>query len=47
MTQLAEQYDLSVATVQRTMRLLIDDGMIFTVPGRGTFVVPEDQRPAR
>jgi GntR family transcriptional regulator len=46
MTQLADQFELSVATVQRALRLLTDEGLIFTVSGRGTFVRPEGQRQA-
>jgi DNA-binding GntR family transcriptional regulator len=36
--ELAEQTDLSAATVKRALRLLQDEGVIFSVPGRGTFV---------
>lgn len=45
MAELAEQSELSVATVKRALRLLADEGLIYAVTGRGTFVVPEDQRP--
>jgi DNA-binding GntR family transcriptional regulator len=36
--ELAEQSALSAATVKRALRLLQDEGLIYTVPGRGTFV---------
>ena len=36
--ELAEQADVSSATVKRALRLLRDEGLIYTVPGRGTFV---------
>ncbi len=35
---LAEQMGVAPNTVQRAMRLLRDEGLIFSVPGRGTFV---------
>jgi len=42
-TQLAEETDLSLATVKRALKLLRDEGIILSVPGRGTFVVGTDQ----
>jgi GntR family transcriptional regulator len=36
--ELAEETSLSAATVKRALRLLRDEGVIFSVPGRGTFV---------
>jgi len=36
--ELAEETGLSAATVKRALGLLRDEGVIFTVPGRGTFV---------
>ena len=44
--ELSDQTGLSAATVKRALRLLRDDGLIYTVPGRGTFVVPENERRA-
>jgi GntR family transcriptional regulator len=44
-TELAEQADVSTATVKRAMGLLRDEGLIYTVRGRGTFVVPASERP--
>lgn len=36
--ELAEETSLSAATVKRALKLLRDEGVIFSVPGRGTFV---------
>lgn len=36
--ELCEQSGLSLSTVQRAMRILKQEGLIHTVPGRGTFV---------
>ena len=36
--ELADESGLSAATVKRALRLLRDEGLIYTVPGRGTFV---------
>lgn len=36
--ELAEETGLSAATVKRALGLLRDEGLIFAVPGRGTFV---------
>lgn len=36
--ELADETDLSAATVKRALRLLHDEGLIYAVPGRGTFV---------
>lgn len=40
-TELAGEASLSAATVKRALGLLRDEGLIYTVPGRGTFVVPD------
>jgi GntR family transcriptional regulator len=37
-TELAEESGLSAATVKRALGLLRDEGLIYSVPGRGTFV---------
>jgi len=42
-TQLAERYEVSDATVKRALRVLREEGLIYSVRGRGTFVGP---RPA-
>lgn len=36
--ELADQTGLSPATVKRALRLLREEGLIYAVPGRGTFV---------
>ena len=36
--ELAEETGLSAATVKRSLKLLRDEGVIVSVPGRGTFV---------
>ena len=36
--ELADQSELSPATVKRALALLRDEGLIYTVRGRGTFV---------
>jgi GntR family transcriptional regulator len=41
--ELSEQYELSQATVKRALGLLVDDGTVYTVPGRGTFVGPKPE----
>lgn len=42
--ELTEETGLVVGTIRRAIRILKDEGLIYTVPGRGTFVVPEDRR---
>jgi GntR family transcriptional regulator len=36
--QLAGQYAVSQETVAKAIRILRDEGLVFTVPGYGTFV---------
>jgi GntR family transcriptional regulator len=36
--ELAGQTGLAVVTVQKALRVLKDEGLIYTTPGRGTFV---------
>jgi GntR family transcriptional regulator len=43
--KLAHELEVSPMTVQRAIGVLRDEGLVVTYPGRGTFVVPEDQRP--
>jgi len=44
---LAHEMEVSPMTVQRAIKVLRDEGLVVTYPSRGTFVVPEDQRPGR
>jgi GntR family transcriptional regulator len=41
-TKLTEWTDLAVGTVRRGIDILVKEGLVETVPGRGTFVI--DQR---
>ena len=41
---LAHELEVSPMTVQRAIGVLRDEGLVVTRPGRGTFVVSEDQR---
>jgi DNA-binding GntR family transcriptional regulator len=36
--ELTEETGLAVGTVRRAIRVLVDEGVAYTVPGRGTFV---------
>ena len=38
LTQLMAETGLALNTVRRAIRLLADEGLVVTVPGRGTFV---------
>lgn len=42
--ELAEQYRLSRQTVRRAFQDLVADGLVYRVPGRGTFAAPRDNR---
>ncbi|HTW02149.1 MAG TPA: winged helix-turn-helix domain-containing protein [Streptosporangiaceae bacterium] len=44
-TKLTEETRLAVGTVRRAINILVKEGLVETVPGRGTFVV--EQRPQR
>ena len=44
-TQLTEETELAVGTVRRAVGILVKEGLVETVPGRGTFVV--EPRPSR
>lgn len=45
--ELADQTGLSAATVKRALRLLTNEGLIYAVPGRGTFVRKQAPRRQR
>ena len=40
---LAQTYGISRGTAERAVRILRDDGLVRTSPGRGVFVVPHEQ----
>jgi len=41
----AAEYGVAYNTIRKSMELLREQGLIVTMHGRGTFVVPENQRP--
>ncbi|MEV0440911.1 GntR family transcriptional regulator [Streptomyces spectabilis] len=46
---LADEYDLSRPTVRRSIAVLAEAGLVYAVPGRGTYVAkqkPEGQTPS-
>lgn len=43
----ASEYGVAYNTIRKSMELLREQGLIITMHGRGTFVVPEDQRPSQ
>jgi GntR family transcriptional regulator len=40
-TRIQQETGLSVNTIRHGIQVLIDDGLAYTVPGRGTFAAPE------
>jgi GntR family transcriptional regulator len=42
---LTERYEVSRMTAERAVRLLQDEGLARGIPGRGVYVIPEDERP--
>jgi GntR family transcriptional regulator len=40
--ELTEETGLAVGTIRRAIRILVDEGIAYTVPGRGTFVAGRD-----
>jgi DNA-binding GntR family transcriptional regulator len=45
-TTLVQQYDVARETVRRAIALLRDQGWIYTVPQRGSYVCPEERWPS-
>jgi GntR family transcriptional regulator len=44
-TYLVGETGLAIGTIRKAIGVLVDQGLAYTVPGRGTFATPEDQRP--
>ena len=42
---LANEMGVAPMTVQRAIRVLVDEGLVRTVPGRGTFVAKRPRQP--
>jgi len=38
LTEITEETGLATGTVRRAIALLIEEGLVYTVPGRGTFL---------
>ncbi|GIJ22370.1 GntR family transcriptional regulator [Micromonospora lutea] len=43
---LVQEYGLARATVRRAIAVLVDQGVLFVVPQRGTFVKPDSEQPS-
>jgi len=43
--QIEQEFGVARATARKAVALLREQGLIVTVPGLGSYVVPEDQRP--
>jgi GntR family transcriptional regulator len=46
LTTLTEETELAVGTVRRAIAILVKEGLVETVPGRGTFVIEPRSRSA-
>ncbi|MEV7138627.1 winged helix-turn-helix domain-containing protein [Streptomyces tauricus] len=44
-TQLVQQYGLARTTVRRAIAVIVEEGLVFTVPQRGTYVAPQQAAP--
>ena len=45
--QLDQEFAVSRGTIRKVLRILAEEGWINPIPGRGTYVRPRDQWPAR
>ena len=43
-TTLMQQYDLARGTAAKAVQLLVDEGLVKIVPGRGAYVTRSDER---
>jgi DNA-binding GntR family transcriptional regulator len=41
-TQMTQETGLAVGTVRKAVAVLVDEGVAYTVPGRGTYAAPKD-----
>lgn len=41
LTDLTQETGLAPNTIRRAVKILRDEGLVYTVPGRGTFVRPQ------
>ena len=41
LARMVQETGLSMSTVQRAVKVLADEGLVVSVPGRGTFVAPQ------
>jgi len=44
-TTLIQAYGVARLTARKAVRVLVDEGLVEVVTGRGAYVVPEDERP--
>ncbi len=44
-TFLVQETGLAVNTVRHAIRVLVDEGCVYVIPGRGTYVAPASERP--
>jgi DNA-binding GntR family transcriptional regulator len=42
---LVQEFGIARGTAERAVAVLRSEGLVRTVPGKGVFVVPEDERP--
>lgn len=45
-SRLVQEYGLARTTVRRSIALLVDQGVVFVVPHRGTYVAERQEQPA-
>jgi DNA-binding GntR family transcriptional regulator len=45
--QLQQEFGMAIVTVRKAVRVLRDEGIVRTVPGWGTYVIPPDERAPR